>query len=249
MPFVVVCQSCHQKHRLSERIQGRKFLCRGCGEVLLAEPTEGSGRGQPAASRRKPRGRRAPSKRRRSEAAGRSRSRPKRKRRPAPATPPQDDLFGGVLDEFGGDYGSDLSNEDDPWRPPARHPTKKKRRRRSHSSPNLAQILFSFEGRIRRRTFWYSVLMRWLLSVAMVLFVFLVTGLHNRTAHLISFSLMNILFLWMHIAVQVKRFHDRGKSGFMVLINLIPLFGGLWTLVECGFLPGTPGRNEYGPEP
>jgi len=30
---------------------------------------------------------------------------------------------------------------------------------------------------------------------------------------------------------------------------LIPVIGGLWTLIECGFLDGTPGSNKYGPSP
>jgi Protein of unknown function (DUF805) len=49
--------------------------------------------------------------------------------------------------------------------------------------------------------------------------------------------------------MQVKRWHDRGKSGWMVLINLIPLIGWVWTLVELGLLEGTLGPNQYGEDP
>jgi uncharacterized membrane protein YhaH (DUF805 family) len=34
-----------------------------------------------------------------------------------------------------------------------------------------------------------------------------------------------------------------------VLIGLIPVIGWIWTLVECGLLPGTAGSNDYGPDP
>ncbi|MFT6862889.1 MAG: uncharacterized membrane protein YhaH (DUF805 family), partial [Akkermansiaceae bacterium] len=54
---------------------------------------------------------------------------------------------------------------------------------------------------------------------------------------------------WMGLALQGKRWHDRGKSGWMILVNFIPLVGGIWALVECGFLSGTPGPNQYGPDP
>jgi uncharacterized membrane protein YhaH (DUF805 family) len=34
-----------------------------------------------------------------------------------------------------------------------------------------------------------------------------------------------------------------------VLIALVPVIGGLWYLIECGFLKGTTGPNNYGPDP
>ncbi len=49
------------------------------------------------------------------------------------------------------------------------------------------------------------------------------------------------------IIVYIKRFHDRDKSGWWVLIGLVPLIGQLWLLIECGFLAGTPGPNRFGP--
>ena len=54
---------------------------------------------------------------------------------------------------------------------------------------------------------------------------------------------------WISIAVAVKRYHDRNKSGWWVLIVLVPVIGGLWYLIECGFLRGTAGPNDYGPDP
>jgi uncharacterized membrane protein YhaH (DUF805 family) len=71
----------------------------------------------------------------------------------------------------------------------------------------------------------------------------------------------------MLIAVGIKRLHDRGKSGWwLVLFYLVPgplksigeprgflaavSFGiSLWALVELGFRRGTLGPNQYGPDP
>lgn len=49
------------------------------------------------------------------------------------------------------------------------------------------------------------------------------------------------------IAVQVRRFHDQDKTGWLWLLNFVP-FGGFVVLVlMC--LEGTPGENSYGPDP
>ena len=53
--------------------------------------------------------------------------------------------------------------------------------------------------------------------------------------------------LWLNIASNVRRLHDRGKSGWWSLIYLIPGIGQLWCFIECGFLKGLPHANRYGP--
>ncbi len=55
--------------------------------------------------------------------------------------------------------------------------------------------------------------------------------------------------LYPAIALYAKRWHDRGKSGWWSLIGLIPVIGGLWMLIELGFLKGTGGANQYGADP
>lgn len=55
--------------------------------------------------------------------------------------------------------------------------------------------------------------------------------------------------LWVGLALQVKRWHDRDKSWFWILIGFIPVVGFFWILIECGFMDGTPGPNRFGPSP
>jgi uncharacterized membrane protein YhaH (DUF805 family) len=55
--------------------------------------------------------------------------------------------------------------------------------------------------------------------------------------------------LWIVLVVSVKRWHDRNKSGRWVLVNLVPVIGWLWQLIECGFLRGTVGPNRFGQDP
>ena len=49
--------------------------------------------------------------------------------------------------------------------------------------------------------------------------------------------------------VYIKRWHDRDKSGWWMLITLVPIIGSIWLLIELGFLAGTPGVNRFGPPP
>jgi uncharacterized membrane protein YhaH (DUF805 family) len=58
-----------------------------------------------------------------------------------------------------------------------------------------------------------------------------------------------VLVTWISLAIAVKRYHDRDKSGWWALIIFLPVIGALWYLIECGFLRGTEGNNDYGPDP
>ncbi|SFI16327.1 DUF805 domain-containing protein [Planctomicrobium piriforme] len=48
--------------------------------------------------------------------------------------------------------------------------------------------------------------------------------------------------------VTIRRFHDFDKSGWWLLINLIPILGPLLQLIMM-FRAGTPGKNRFGPQP
>ena len=58
-----------------------------------------------------------------------------------------------------------------------------------------------------------------------------------------------ILAIWIGLAVAAKRWHDRNKSAWWILIVFVPVVGGLWYLIECGFLKGTTGPNKFGSDP
>lgn len=105
--------------------------------------------------------------------------------------------------------------------------------------------LFSFNGRIGRRAFWMSNLV--LIGFAIVLMV-LMLAVSNASEGLglLVYWIGIIPMAWAGLAMTVKRWHDRGKSGKWVLISLVPIIGGIWAFVETGFLAGDAAANEYG---
>jgi uncharacterized membrane protein YhaH (DUF805 family) len=123
----------------------------------------------------------------------------------------------------------------------------------------VINLLFSFQGRINRAKFW-------LVHVGIVVVEAIVLSLMGGTAAIISgdyeqvmivsggvtgavWSIVGVLAFWISLAAGVKRWHDRNKSGWWMLIILVPVIGSLWYLIECGFLKGTTGPNTYGPDP
>ena len=58
--------------------------------------------------------------------------------------------------------------------------------------------------------------------------------------------LFNLATLLPTLAVSVRRLHDTDRSGWWLLLGLIPIIGNLillWWYIQAG----TPGDNEYGP--
>ncbi|HJT13406.1 MAG TPA: DUF805 domain-containing protein [Dongiaceae bacterium] len=53
-------------------------------------------------------------------------------------------------------------------------------------------------------------------------------------------AIVTLALWWVSFASVVRRFHDRGKSGWWALLYFVPGIGWLWILIECGFLPGKP---------
>ena len=107
------------------------------------------------------------------------------------------------------------------------------------------KLLFSFEGRINRQPYWMFVLA--VIAVTFVLVgISMVIGEKVGTILLVLFQLA---VLWSALAIQVKRWHDRDKSAWWLLMNLVPFVGAIWVFVECGCLRGTEGQNQYGTDP
>jgi uncharacterized membrane protein YhaH (DUF805 family) len=120
---------------------------------------------------------------------------------------------------------------------------------------DFMNMFLSFNGRLRRMHFWVGLIILWVVEI--IIMAVLIGPAMAAAASggggpgplaLVGYLLILVL-VWPALALQVKRWHDRDKSGWWVLISLVPFIGFFWVLIECGFLDGTPGPNKFGPSP
>lgn len=113
---------------------------------------------------------------------------------------------------------------------------------------DFQQFYFSAAGRINRQQWWLRLVLPFFVIIVALHFIDLNLGTFDPELGIgLLTGIFSLLTLIPAIMVHIKRFHDRDKSGWWVLIGIIPIIGGLWLLIELGFLSGTPGSNRYGP--
>ena len=98
-------------------------------------------------------------------------------------------------------------------------------------------VYFKWNGRIPRMTYW-------LFSLPFILIAVLFEFYPIKDTYLTVFYLVTMYPLMM---INIKRAHDRNRSGFFVLLLFVPILG-LWPAIEFGFFPGTEGENDFGME-
>ena len=109
-------------------------------------------------------------------------------------------------------------------------------------------VFLNFQGRLNRQPFWIATLVLWLVSMGVAFVTSILFGSQSAATTFVQ-AVVALILLIPSLAVAVKRYHDRNKSGWWILIVFIPIIGLIWYIVELGFLPGTPGPNRYGPDP
>jgi uncharacterized membrane protein YhaH (DUF805 family) len=115
---------------------------------------------------------------------------------------------------------------------------------------NFQQFYFSVQGRVSRKQWWLRLILPILVITSVLAFVDRVIGTYDPD---IGGGILSGVFalasLIPAVLVDIKRWHDRDKSGLWMLIALVPIIGAIWFLIELGFLAGTPGPNRFGPPP
>lgn len=105
-----------------------------------------------------------------------------------------------------------------------------------------------FDGRARRKEYWYFFLINTVISIFLA-FIDSFTGTISEEAGLGLLSgIYALAVLIPGLSVTVRRLHDTDRSGWWILIGLIPVIGGIALLVFM-VLDSTPGDNQYGPNP
>ncbi|TAL82180.1 MAG: DUF805 domain-containing protein [Beijerinckiaceae bacterium] len=110
------------------------------------------------------------------------------------------------------------------------------------------QTLFlTNDGRINRGPFWIGGIILAVASVVLGFVDALIFG--NGVLGSLLEVIISLALLYPSINLGIKRFHDRDKSGWWLLILFVPILGAIWYFVEAGCLPGTIGPNRFGPDP
>lgn len=103
----------------------------------------------------------------------------------------------------------------------------------------VTEKYFCFEGRAGKEEFWFWVLVMFIVSV--------VLGFIPRIGPILGL-IWSLGLLLPGLGVTARRLHDQDKSGWLILLGLVPFIGGLIVLILC--IPeGTKDANQYGPAP
>ena len=104
-----------------------------------------------------------------------------------------------------------------------------------------------FSGRATRAEYWYFVLFNIIAIVVLSVADIILTGVTEK-----NIGFLNIIYslavLIPSLAVAIRRLHDIGKSGWWLLVSLIPLIGSIWLLILM-VTDSAAGDNQYGPNP
>jgi uncharacterized membrane protein YhaH (DUF805 family) len=100
----------------------------------------------------------------------------------------------------------------------------------------------NFNGRARRKEFWMFTLINFIINV-------ILNVINNGIGIFWIISILySVAIIIPGLAVSVRRMHDIGKSGWVILLALIPIVGAIillvWTAKE-----GDVATNEYGENP
>jgi len=111
----------------------------------------------------------------------------------------------------------------------------------------------TFTGRARRQEYWMFVLVNVLISIVLGFIDGIMAGVLNGVTGSSDIrlnvlgGLYSLFVLIPSIAVGVRRLHDTGKSGWWMLLGVIPLVN--LVLLVFFITDGVAGPNEYGPDP
>ncbi len=100
----------------------------------------------------------------------------------------------------------------------------------------------TFSGRARRSEFWFFFLFQMLA----LLVAGIIDGILGTDGGF--YGLVSLVFILPVLAVSVRRLHDTDRSGWWVLLGLVPVVGFI-VLIIWYCTKGTAGDNRFGVDP
>lgn len=105
-----------------------------------------------------------------------------------------------------------------------------------------------FDGRSRRKEYWSFALLVFVVSWV----IGMIEGALGLSSMFFLYGPLSLLFglavLIPGIAVGIRRLHDTGRSGWLILLAFIPIVGVI-ALIYFAVLEGDKGTNAYGADP
>ena len=107
--------------------------------------------------------------------------------------------------------------------------------------------LLSFSGRAGRAEYWkFNIVFTVLIMIAGFIDGSMAPADDQFAISMPWAELLVLLIIFIPaLAVGVRRLHDRNKSGWWLLIVLVPIIGPFWLFVDCGLLPAKEEGNSY----
>jgi uncharacterized membrane protein YhaH (DUF805 family) len=105
-----------------------------------------------------------------------------------------------------------------------------------------------FEGRARRKEYWFFILFNLFISMALGFVDWLMGNINPETGMGLLSGIYALGVMIPGMAVSVRRLHDTGRSGWWLLITFVPVIGAIVFLYFM-VLDSNPEANEYGALP
>ena len=105
-----------------------------------------------------------------------------------------------------------------------------------------------FHGRARRKEYWMFTLFNMIFAIIAAILDNVIGTASPTLGYGIIYGIYALVTIIPGLAVSVRRLHDIGKSGWMILIIFIPLIGAIWLLILM-MLDGNSDENKYGTNP
>ncbi|MDR2773973.1 MAG: DUF805 domain-containing protein [Tannerella sp.] len=106
-----------------------------------------------------------------------------------------------------------------------------------------------FSGRARRKEYWMFVLFYFIFMITAIIIDSFISVIREfRQPAMICYLTLIFAMVLPFLAVTVRRLQDTGRSGWWILINLIPVAGSIWMLVLL-LQDSQNGDNLYGTNP
>ncbi|MDY0250058.1 MAG: DUF805 domain-containing protein [Pseudomonas sp.] len=105
-----------------------------------------------------------------------------------------------------------------------------------------------FNGRARRKEYWFFILFNLIISIVLGVIDGVIGSVSAEAGIGLLGGIYSLAVLLPGLAVSVRRLHDTNRSGWWLLIGLIPLIGAIVLIVFLAS-DSKPEENQYGANP